>query len=177
MVLLVRGALNPVSLVPSIRQAVWAVDGNIPIADLRTLDDVVASSIGQPRMMALLLGSFGLLGLLLGAIGIYGVTSYAVSQRASELGLRMALGAQRRDVLRLVIVDALRLAAIGIGIGLVAAFWLSRLLRAQLYGVQPTDVATFVAVAVVLSIAGLLAATAPAWRASRIDPLIALREA
>ena len=176
MVLLARTSLPPLAIASAARDAVWSVDPDVPIDEVRTLDAVVASSIGQPRVMALLLGAFGSLGLLLGAIGIYGVTSFVVSRRTSELGLRMALGARRSDVVRLVVLNAARLAAVGIGIGLIMALGLSRLLRAQLYGVQPTDPRTFVVVGAGLLAVGLIAATAPARRASRIDPVQALRE-
>jgi predicted permease len=176
MVLLARTSLPPLTVAPAARDAVWSVDPNVPIDEVQTLDAVVASSIGQPRTMALLLGAFGLLGLLLGAIGIYGVTSYVVSRRTAELGLRMALGAQRVDVVRLVVLDATRLAAGGIALGLLLALGLSRLLRAQLYGVQPTDPWTFAVVAGGLLAVGIVAASAPARRAAGIDPVMALRE-
>jgi putative ABC transport system permease protein len=173
--LTIRVAGNPLSLAAAVRKEVQAIDPNQPIAAVRTMEQVVAESVGAPRYRTLLLGLFALVALLLAAIGIYGVISYAVAQRTHEIGIRMALGAQPRAVHRLVIGQGIRLAMVGVGAGLIGAFALTRLLAGLLFGVTATDPVTFTGVAVILAVIALLACWIPARRAARVDPMIALR--
>jgi len=171
----VRTNTDPLSIVGAVRQAVWAIDPNQPIANVNTLEKVVDESIAQPRLNMLLMGLFGGLAMLLSAVGIYGLLSHAVTQRTQEMGIRMALGARVGDVLKLVLRQGMTLALIGEAIGLVGAFALTRLIRGLLFGVTPNDALTFVAVGGVLAIVALLACYLPARRATKVDPLIALR--
>jgi len=147
----------------------------VPIAKVRTMDAVVAESIAQPRFRTLLLSLFGIVALLLASVGIYGVMSYAVTQRTQEIGIRMALGAQIRDVRRLIIGHGITLAVIGVASGIAGALALTRLIRTLLFGVTPTDITTFAAVSIGLIAAVLVACFIPARRATKVDPLVALR--
>jgi len=173
--LTIRVAGDPLSLAAAVRKEVQAIDPDQPIAALRTMEQVVAESVGAPRYRTLLLGLFALVALLLAAIGIYGVISYAVAQRTHEIGIRMALGAQPRAVHRLVIGQGIRLALVGVGAGLIGAVGLTRLLASLLFGVTATDPLTFAAVTVILTLIALLACWIPARRAARVDPMVALR--
>jgi putative ABC transport system permease protein len=155
---------------------IWAVDRDIPLDDLRTMDDLVGGSLARPRFVGLLLGLFAAAALLLAAMGIYGVLSYTVAQRTSEIGIRMALGAQRGEVVRAVVGQGLALTALGIAIGGAAAVALTRVLAGMLFGVSPTEPGVFAAVAALLVVVAGLAAWIPARNASRVDPLIALRQ-
>ncbi len=175
MTLLVRTTTDPLSLVGPVRQAVLSIDPNQPISNVSTLEKVVDDSIAQRRLNMLLMGLFGGLAMLLSAVGIYGLLSHAVTQRTQELGIRMALGAQVGDVLKLVLRQGMMLALAGEAIGLIGAFALTRLIRGLLFGVTPNDATTFIAVAGVLTIVALLACYLPARRATKVDPLIALR--
>ena len=175
MMVLVRTTTDPASMVGAVRQAVWSIDPNQPISNVSTLEKVVDDSIAQRRLNMLLMGLFSGLALLLSAVGIYGLLSHAVTQRTQEMGIRMALGAQVGDVLKLVLRQGMLLALIGEVIGLAAAFALTRLIRGLLFGVTPNDAMTFVAVVGVLTIVALLACYIPARRATKVDPLIALR--
>ncbi|HEX2190751.1 MAG TPA: ABC transporter permease [Longimicrobiaceae bacterium] len=175
MTVMVRSRLDPALLAPSAREAVWSVDRDVPVSDVQPLERVVAESIARPRLLVLLLGGFGALALLLGGIGIYGVVSYGADRRSREFGVRMALGARPGEVLRLVLAGAGRLAAVGLAAGVAASLALTRLLAGQLYGVRPTDPATYLAVAALLAAVVLLAAYLPARRATRVDPVVALR--
>jgi len=175
MTLLVRTTSEPLSVVGAVRAAVLAIDPNQPISNVSTLEKVVDDSMAQRRLNMLLMGLFGGLAMLLSAVGIYGLLSHAVTQRTQEMGIRMALGAQVSDVLKLVLKQGMTLALLGEAIGLVAALLLTRLLRGLLFGVTPNDVTTFVAVIGVLSTVALLACYLPARRATKVDPLIALR--
>jgi putative ABC transport system permease protein len=139
------------------------------------MEQVLADSVAQPRIFTLLLGVFAALALALASVGIYGVVSYSVSQRTHEVGVRLALGAERVDVLRLVIGQGMLLTGIGLGIGLAGALALTRFLSSFLYGVRPTDPITFAAVALALAGVALLATYIPARRAMKIDPMVALR--
>jgi ABC-type antimicrobial peptide transport system permease subunit len=140
------------------------------------MDDLLESSLGQRRLSMILLGAFSVIALLLASIGIYGVLAYMVTQRSRELGIRMALGAARGRVLRLVISQGMSLVLAGIAIGLVGAFALTRLLASQLYSIRPNDPATFAGVSFLLAAIALLATLIPALRATRVDPVVALRE-
>ena len=174
MVLTVRSAQDPRSLTSAIRREIQSIDPDQPMANVRTLEAVTADSIAPRRMSMALLGAFAGIALLLAGVGIYGVISYLVVQRTHEIGVRMALGAQRRDVLRLVVGHALKLVGIGTAIGLVLAFFSTRTLSALLYSVGAFDATTFAFVTVALAAVALLASYIPALRATRADPMIAL---
>ena len=175
MTILVRTQGDPATLVSAIRSSVWAIDPNQPVSNINTLEKLVNESIAQPRLNMMLMGLFGVLALLLAAVGIYGLLSYAVTQRTQEIGIRMALGAQVGDVLAMILRQGMTLAVIGIGLGLVGALALTRLMRGLLFGVGPTDATTFILVSGVLITVGLIACYLPARRAARVDPLVALR--
>jgi putative ABC transport system permease protein len=173
--LIIRAAGDPMKLVREVEKAVWAVNREMPISNLRPMEQVLADSVAQPRIFALLLGLFAGLALVLAALGIYGVVAYSVAQRTHELGVRMALGARRSDVFRLVVGQGMYLTLIGLGIGLGGALALTRFLRAFLFGVGPTDRMTFGLVALSLGVVALLACYIPARRATKVDPRVALR--
>jgi putative ABC transport system permease protein len=145
------------------------------LTEVRTLDDVFAESLAQRRFAMLLVGSFAAAALLLAAVGLYGVIAYGVSQRAHEIGVRLALGARTADVLRLVITEGVALALVGLLIGASAGIALSGVLRRQLYGVSPADPATYASIGALLIVVAIAASWIPAWRASRLDPVRALR--
>lgn len=176
MAVVVRTAGDPTRLVAAVRAAVRAVDRDQPVAQVRTLDDVVARALAGRRVAASLFGAFAALALLLAAVGLYAVVSYGVAQRVSEIGVRRALGARTWDVVRLVVGQGVGLLALGAAVGGLASLGAGRLLRGQLYGVGATDPLTFAAVAAALLVTALVATVAPAVRASRVDPLVALRE-
>jgi putative ABC transport system permease protein len=173
--LLVRAKQDPEKLVSAIRERVWSVDKDQPITDIRTMEAMVAKSVAEPRFRTVLLGAFAALGTVLALIGIYGVVSYAVGMRTREIGVRVAMGAQRNDVLNLVIRHGLGIAAVGVAIGFAAALALTRFLSALLYGVTARDPWTFAGAAVLLTCAAVAACIVPATRATRVDPLVALR--
>jgi ABC-type antimicrobial peptide transport system permease subunit len=175
MVLAVRTGSAPTSLTSAVADAVHNVDPDEPLVGMVTMESIVDQSLGQQRLNVALLAAFAGLALLLGAIGIYGVQSYAVRQRVREIGIRIALGAQRSDVFRLVLGQGLKLALIGICIGLAASFGLTRLMASQLYGLSATDPLTLAGVAIVLAVVALLACYIPARRASSVNPMVALR--
>src|SRR5262249_23960393 len=159
-----------VFLCPSIffaaQPKIWDVDRNIPITQVRTMEDVIETAIAQPRYNALLLALFAGIALCLGAIGIYGVISYAVTQRTREIGIRIALGAQQRDVLSLVVREGMTLASIGVGIGLLAAFALTRWMETMLFGVRPSDPLTLAVIALLVLAGSFLGFFVPAPRAA-----------
>jgi len=177
--IIVRTEGDPKALVGSIRNLLSQFDRSLPMSSVATMDEVVSESAAQPRLEAILLGSFGLLALMLAAVGIYGVMSYMVTQRSSEIGIRMALGASRNAVLKMVIAEGLRLAAIGLALGLAfgwaLAFAAKRVTAQLLFGVSSTDPATFAIIVVLLALVALLACFIPARRATRVDPMVALR--
>ncbi len=173
--LLVRTAADPKTFVTLVQDRLHSIEPTLTIYNVRTLVEHVGRSLYVERMESVVLGTLGLVALLLTAIGLYGVVSYSVAQRTRELGIRMALGAQRRDVFKLVLRKGLILVAWGSAIGLVACYWLSRLVSNQLYGVSPNDPATLISVAVLLGAVALLASYIPARRATKVDPLVALR--
>ena len=170
-----RTAAAPLGVVGGIREAVGRADNTAVIWGVTPMLDIVANSVAAQRMAMILLSVFSTLALALSAIGIYGVISYLASQRTHEIGVRVALGASSRDVLRMVLGEGMRITLIGVGIGLVLAFGLTRLISQLIYGVSASDPLTFLSVAVVLSGAALLACYVPARRAMRVDPMIALR--
>ena len=158
-----------------IRAALREIESQQAIAKLRPMKAVVASSIAQPRFRTLLLGTFGALAVALAAIGLYGVLAYTVSQRTHEIGIRMALGAQMRDVLGIIVRQGMTLAVAGVALGLLAALALTRVLSSMLYQVKPSDPITFGSVGLLLIAVALLACWLPARRAAKVDPMEALR--
>jgi ABC-type antimicrobial peptide transport system permease subunit len=175
MTLVVKAARDPRGLVNPVRQAIRSLYSSLPVANVRTMDDVVAATLSAPRFTGMLLGVFAALALALSAIGIYGVLSYIVSRRTREIGIRVAIGAGRAEVLKLVLRGGVGLAMIGIVIGLVLAAALSRLMATLLHDVQPGDPATFATVAAVLTAVAVAASLIPAIRATRVDPVRALK--
>jgi predicted lysophospholipase L1 biosynthesis ABC-type transport system permease subunit len=175
MTLVVRTPGTPSSLAPAVRNVIRQMDPALPVADVRSMTDVVGAALSTPRFTSVLLSMFALLALTLSAVGIYGVLSYLVSRRTREIGIRVAIGADRGRVLRLVLASGLGLAAIGITAGIVVALFVSRLLSGLLHGVTPADPLTFVSVAIGLGAVALGASLAPAWRAMRVDPVVALK--
>jgi predicted permease len=175
MSLVVRSIVEPSSLSASVRQAVNEVDRSVPVADVKTMDHVVSESITQPRFNLFLLGLFSAVAMILSAAGIYGVTAYTVTQRTHELGIRIALGAQVGDVLKMILGQGLAVIGVGLVAGLAAAFGLMRLLRSLLFGVGENDPLTFAAITGVLVLVALIACYIPARRATKVDPLVALR--
>jgi len=173
--LVVRTASDPFHWINAVRGQVWAVDKNQPLFDTKTIEDVVADSFARPHFLASLVGAFAAVAVLLAGLGIYGVISYAVSQRTHEIGIRIALGAQSGEVLRLVLRQGMGLTLAGLLIGLVAALATSGLLGSFLFGVKPTDPASFAGVALLLAGIALLACYIPAKRAMCVDPIVALR--
>ena len=173
--LVVRASGDPAMLAESIRREVHAVDPNEPVFSVRTMDAVVSSALAQRRFTMLLLAMFATTALALSAIGIYGVMAYFVTQRTHEIGIRLALGASRRDVLGLVLGQGIRLAAAGVVFGLIGAMAITRAIETLLFDVSPRDPATLVTLSIALTAVALLACYVPARRATRVDPIRALR--
>ncbi|HEV2379823.1 MAG TPA: FtsX-like permease family protein [Terriglobia bacterium] len=174
MFLVVRSDGDAASLTASVRGAIRGLDRDLP-ADMQTMNQLLSDSVSQPRFRTLLLGVFAGLALLLAAVGIFGVMAYVVSRRTQEIGVRMALGASRTSVLGMVLGEGLRVVLIGVAIGLVEAFALSRLIKSLLFGVEAADPATFIAVPLVMIVVALAACYVPARRATKVDPMVALR--
>jgi putative ABC transport system permease protein len=170
-----RTAGDPLQSAAAVEGAIHTIDKNLPVFAIQSLDQLMGNATRQRRLMLVLLASFAGLALLLAGVGIYGVIAYSVRQRTHELGVRLALGAQAVDVLKLVLTQGLKLALIGMGIGLLAALGLTRWMAALLFGVRPTDLLTFTAVAVIVLLVAALACYLPARRATKIDPMVALR--
>jgi len=175
MSLVIRSNVEPGGLAGPLRQIVAEVDKSVPVANVETMDHIVSESITQPRFNLFLLGLFSTVAMLLSAAGIYGVTAYTVTQRTHELGIRLALGAQVSDVLKMILRQGMVVIAVGLVLGLLSAFALMRLLRSLLFGVGENDPVTFVAITVVLLLVALFACYIPARRATKVDPLEALR--
>ena len=173
--LAIRSDSNPAALMNIVRGEVGAMDRNLPIADVRLMDNIAAAAVSGPRLALLLVGIFAALALVLATVGIYGVISYSVTQRVHEIGVRVALGAQLGDVLRLVVGQGMKLAAAGVAVGLLAALALHSVMKSLLYGVSATDPLTLVAVSLVLMMIAAIACYIPARRAARVDPIVALR--
>ena len=171
----VRTAGDPAKFLPAIRQAVREVDSNLPLFDVKTQAEQVSQSLAQERLFAALLSFFGVLALMLAALGLYGVLAHSVAQRRQEIGIRMALGARGLDVLKLVVGQGMKLTLVGVAVGSVGAFALTRLTQSLLYGVSATDPLTFIMISVLLTFVTLLACYIPARRAAQVDPLVALR--
>jgi predicted permease len=168
-------AANPLAVLPAVQSAVSAVDKNVALGNVRTMEDALARSLVRRKFAMTLLAIFAGMAVALATIGLYGVMSYSVLQRTREVGIRMALGAQRRDVLALVVRQGMALTALGIAVGLAAAFALTRLMSSLLFGVSATDLATFALLSTLLMLVALLACWLPAKRASSVDPMVALR--
>ena len=175
MFLVIRTVNDPKSIAPLVRSGVWTVDKEIPVSSIRTMEQILKRSVSRRRFNILLLEVFAVAALILASVGIYGVVAYSVSQRIHEIGIRMALGAQTRDVLQMVIKQGLILALIGVAVGLAAALALTRVISSLLYEVSPTDPVIFVCVSLFLTGVALLASYIPARRATKIDPMVALR--
>lgn len=173
--LAVRTAGDPLSLANAVREAIWSVDKEQPVWKIRTLEWLLQRSLGPQRFLLQLLGTFSLLALLLASVGIYGVLSYAVTQRTREIGIRAALGATGADILRLVLKQGVKLSLLGLSLGLLAALFLTRLMKGMLFGVHTTDPLTFAGIALLLALVALAACWIPARRAAKVDPLVALR--
>jgi len=175
MVLVAKTSVEPGSLAGAIRQQVWAIDKDQPVFDVRTMEEVRSISVALYSFSSVMLAIFAGVALLLAAIGIYGVMAFAVTQRTQEIGIRMALGARALDVLKLVVRHGMKLALLGIVIGLAGAWALTRFLKQMLVGVEATDLLTFSVVSICLLLAAFVACYLPARRATKIDPLEALR--
>jgi len=171
----VRTTSQPSRLTSAVTGAVHEIDPEIPVTDVLSMEEYIGNSLWQQQMSMLLLAAFAGLALLLASVGIYSVLSYAVRRRLQEIGIRMALGAQARDVLRMILGQGAKLAAIGIGIGGVAALALTHLMRTQLFGITATDPLTFATVAILLMLVAMAACYLPARRATKVDPMVALR--
>ena len=175
MTLLVRTVGDPSTVLPAMRQELQQMDRTVPVYAVKTMTEQIEAALSADRMTAVLLGIFGAAALLLATVGLYGVMSYSVAQRTHEIGIRMALGAQTLDVLRLVVKNGMTLSLIGLAIGLAAAFAFTRIMASLLFEVTPTDAVTYAIVSVGLLIVALLACYIPARRATKVDPLVALR--
>ncbi len=166
---------DPLKLLPQIKGEVWAVNKNQPIYSIRTEEQLISDSLSSRRFSLFLLGIFAVISLVLAGVGLYGLISISTSQRTQEIGVRIALGAQTSTILKMVIIEGVLLALLGVGVGLIGSFLLTRFLNTMLFGITPTDPFTFASVSVLLVLVALLASYIPARRATRIDPIIALR--
>jgi predicted permease len=175
MTLAIRTPDAALGLVAEVKKQIWSVDGQLPVSDVHAMDELIAVSLAQQRFNMLLLGLFAVLALILAAVGIYGAMAYAVNQRTHEIGIRTALGAQRHDVLRLIMKDGTKIVIFGIAAGITGALALTRLMASLLFKVKPTDPTTFAGVAILLALVALAACYIPARRALRVDPMVALR--
>lgn len=173
--LIVRTQSSPESLTNSIKQQIRELDPELPVTEIRTLEKYRDQALALPRFNTFLLGGFALLALLLAMVGLYGVMSYGVTQRTQEIGVRMALGAQAKDVLKMVVAQGMKLVVAGLAFGLAGSILVTRLLQSWLYGISPTDPLTFAVVAMLLGLVALLASCIPARRATKVDPIVALR--
>ena len=170
-----RTTANPIALMALVRREVTSVDPTVPISRIETMERLLSASVARERFSMLLIGLFAAVAFLLATVGIYGVVSYSIAQRNAELGIRMAIGADGGDVVKLVMGQGIRLAAWGVGMGVVGAVVLSRVMANQLYGVSTRDPIIFIGVALALGLVALVATYLPARRASHINPLLALR--
>jgi len=175
MTVIVKSTLDPNQLIATARRQTLQLDPSVPIYGVRTMEKIRSDSVAPERLNLTLLGMFAALAVILALVGIYGVMSYAVTQRAHEIGVRMALGAQTGDVLKMVIRQGLTLALIGVGAGLFLAYWLTKLMKDLLFEVKPADPATFAVIAALLILVSFVACWIPARRATKVDPMVALR--
>jgi putative ABC transport system permease protein len=171
----IRTRQSPLATIPEIRNALAQVDPDLPLAELKTMEQVLSDSVTDWRFRTILLALFGGVAVFIAAIGVYGVISYSVAQRTHEIGIRIALGGRREDVLKLVVGQGFKLTLIGVGVGIAGALALTRFLSSLLYGVTPTDTLTFIIVSLVLTWVAILASYIPARRATKVDPMVALR--
>jgi putative ABC transport system permease protein len=176
MTLVVRSSSGSTGMASAVSNAVQEVDREIPLRDILAMDDLVTNSLSQQRFNMLLLGAFAGLALLLAAVGIYSVLSYSVKRSVREIGIRLALGARLGDVLRMVVFEGMRPTLIGVVVGMAGALALGRVLSSLIYGVRPTDPITFLVVAILLTAVAFVASVVPAYRATRTDPMVALRD-
>jgi putative ABC transport system permease protein len=175
MALAVRTSSDPMAMIGSVRREVMAVDADQPVYQIQTMEDLVSKSIAQPRFYSTTLGIFATLALILAGVGVYAVMSYSVTQRTHEIGVRMAVGAERRDVIKLILREGMLLTVIGMSLGLAGALALTRIVASLLFDVSPNDLITFTLIALLLIHIALLACYIPARRATKIDPMLALR--
>jgi len=175
MTVIIRALGDPNQLLAAARDQVRSVDSDQPIYNIRSMNEIRAESVAPERLNLMLLSIFAGIALVLAIVGIYGVMSYSVAQRTHEIGIRMAIGAQPRDVFRMILGQGMVLAVIGIAFGLVGAFGLTRLMRSMLFGVEPTDPLTFAAIALILATVAMVACYLPGRRATKVDPTISLR--
>jgi putative ABC transport system permease protein len=173
--LAVHTASEPLQFSVPVQKQIASLDPGLPVSNVRTMNQVIGESLVNASLSATLVLAFAILSLLLASVGLYGVLSYLTTQRTSELGIRMALGAQRDQLLQLMLVDGLRPALFGLGLGLVVSFAATRIFQSMLYGTQPLDPFVYAAVAAVLLMVAAVTCLVPAWRASRLDPMQALR--
>jgi putative ABC transport system permease protein len=173
--LAVRAAADPLSFSVPIQKKIAELDPELPVSDVLTIQQIIERSLGNASLSASLVLGFAVLSLILASVGLYGVLSYLATQRTGEMGVRMALGAQREEILRLMLGDGLRPALYGLTIGLGTSIWAVRVIQSMLYGTQPLDPAIFASVAASILVVAALACLVPAWKASRIDPMQALR--
>jgi putative ABC transport system permease protein len=173
--MVVKTSNDPRALINGVTREVEAMDSELPVFNVKTMDEYVSSSVAAPRFNTTLLSIFASVALVLTIIGLYGVMSYSVAQRTNEIGIRMALGAQAGDVLGLIVKDGVKIVGVGLLLGIGGALVLTRLMESLLFGVTTRDPLTFVAIAGLLSLVAMLACYIPAWRATRVDPLEALR--
>jgi putative ABC transport system permease protein len=175
MTLVVRTSTNPLGLLDAARNAVWSVNRNVPVSSVTTLEQVISDAVSQPRFNLILIALFAVLALTLAAVGIYGVMAYTVTRRTQEIGIRMALGARRGDVLKLMLGHGMRLALMGAALGIAGALGVTRLMTSLLYQVKPSDPVTFVCISALLTAVTMVACYIPARRATKVDPMEALR--
>jgi predicted lysophospholipase L1 biosynthesis ABC-type transport system permease subunit len=175
MTFIVRASGNPTAITPSARSAVASVDAGLPLASVRPMSEIVSEASGQPRFTTLVMSFFAIIAIFLAALGLYGILAYSVEQRVREIGVRVALGANKREIFRLIIGNGMRLALVGVAVGVPSALALTRLMKGMLLGVTSADPLTYIAVVGMLLISALLASYLPARRATRVDPIVALR--
>jgi putative ABC transport system permease protein len=175
MTLVVRSSGDPATLTSALREQIWAVDHDQPLSEIATMEQLFSKAVAPQRFNTLLVGLFAALALALATIGIYGVIAYSVTQRSQEMGVRLALGASSRDILRLVIGQAMRASLFGVALGLVAAFGVTRVMTTLLFEVSATDPFIFAGLSALLIAVALVASYIPARRATKVDPLVALR--
>ena len=175
MTYVVRTTKDPASMLQAVKGEVWKVNKDLPFASIATVETLISRTLGERRFNLILLGAFAVIALLLAGIGIYGLISFSISRRGHEFGVRMAMGAQTGDIMKMVLKEGLMLMLAGVGLGLAVSIALTRLLSSLLFGTSATDPLTFVMISVVLAVVALTACFVPARRATKVDPMVALR--